>query len=105
VAAAGAVPPPKPPLAAPAPAPSFDWESLVGVKLFSGIAGIALVLAAVFFLKYSVEHGWLRPLVRATLGLVTGTALLVICEMRVARGYVATANALHGAGIAILYST
>ena len=75
------------------------------MKLFSAIAGIALVLAAVFFLKYSVEHGWLSPTIRATIGLLTGTALLVICEMRVARGYVATANAMHGAGIAILYST
>jgi uncharacterized membrane protein len=75
------------------------------VKLFSAIAGIALVLAAVFFLKYSVEHGWLSPMVRATLGLVTGIALLVICELRVARNYAVTANAMHGAGIAILYAT
>src|SRR6266540_3332450 len=52
-----AAPPPPPPppaepaaAAAPVPAPArpFDWESLVGVKLFSWIAGIALVLAAVF---------------------------------------------------------
>src|SRR6266849_1193372 len=100
-----APPPPAAPPPPPRPARSFDWESLVGVKLFSAIAGIALVLAAVFFLKYSVEHGWLSPIVRATLGLLTGTALLVICEMRVARGYTATVNALHGAGIAILYST
>jgi uncharacterized membrane protein len=100
--------PPEPPIAAapaPVPARTFDWESIVGVKLFSWIAGIALVLAAVFFLKYSVEHGWLSPTIRATLGLITGTALLVVCELRVARNYYATANALHGAGIAILYST
>lgn len=96
-------PPPPPPVAV--PPRSFDWESLVGVKLFSWIAGVALVLAAVFFLKYSVDHGWLSPIVRATLGLVTGTALLVVCEMRVARDYTWTANAMHGAGIAILYAT
>ncbi|HVS30463.1 MAG TPA: DUF2339 domain-containing protein [Thermoanaerobaculia bacterium] len=100
-------PQPPPPPAAPAPpaARPFDWESLVGVKLFSWIAGIALVLAAVFFLKYSVEHGWLSPTVRATLGLVTGAALLIVCELRVARNYVFTVNALDGAGIAILYAT
>jgi uncharacterized membrane protein len=104
-------PPPRPTRPAPAapaakpPNPAFDWESLVGVKLFSWIAGIALVLAAVFFLKYSVEHGWLSPTVRATLGILTGTALLVICELRIARGYTFTANAMHGAGIAILYAT
>jgi hypothetical protein len=102
-------PPPPPPPSAPSPAPrlpwSFDWENLVGIKLFSWIAGIALVLAAVFFLKHSVEHGWLSPTIRATLGLISGAGLLVICELRVARNYKITANALHGAGIAILYAT
>ena len=97
-------PPPQPPPPA-RPAFAFDWENLVGVKLFSWIAGVALVLAAVFFLKYSVEHGFLSPTIRATLGILTGTALLVICEMRVARDYKFTANAMHGAGIAILYAT
>src|SRR5438128_5054391 len=55
-----APPPPPPPPKAPARLRQpFDWESLIGVKLFSWIAGVALVLAAIFFLKYSVEHGWL----------------------------------------------
>ncbi|MDP9362334.1 MAG: DUF2339 domain-containing protein, partial [Acidobacteriota bacterium] len=83
----------------------FDWESLIGVKLFSWIAGIALVLAALFFLSYSVEHGWLSPPVRASIGLLTGVALLVACELRVARNYAFTASAMDGAGIAILYAT
>lgn len=99
------VPPPPPPPRPAKPAFAFDWENLVGIKLFSWIAGIALVLAAVFFLKYSVEHGWLSPTIRATMGILTGAALLVICELRVARGYAFTANAMHGAGIAILYAT
>ncbi|HEX7421341.1 MAG TPA: DUF2339 domain-containing protein, partial [Thermoanaerobaculia bacterium] len=98
------VPPPPPPRPAKVK-PAFDWESLVGVKLFSWIAGVALVLAAVFFLKYSVEHGWLSPTIRATLGIITGVTLLVVCELKVARGYETTANSLHGAGIAILYAT
>ncbi|HEX7150492.1 MAG TPA: DUF2339 domain-containing protein [Thermoanaerobaculia bacterium] len=104
-----APPPPRPRAAAPQPpaarAWSIDWESLVGVKLFSWIAGIALVLAAVFFLKHSVEQGWVNPPVRAAIGLITGVVLLVICEMRIARDYKFTANAMHGAGIAILYAT
>jgi hypothetical protein len=107
--------PPAPPFLAPTPPPRrrspapprkpFDWEKLVGVNLFSWIAGIALVLAAVFFLKYSVEHGWLSPTVRATLGLITGATLLIVCELRVARSYTTTANAMDAAGIAILYAT
>jgi uncharacterized membrane protein len=99
-------PPPPPPIRPPAaPAKAFDWENLVGIKLFSWIAGISLVLAAVFFLKYSVEHGWLSPTIRATFGILTGTGLLLLCELKVARDYKFTANALHGAGIAILYAT
>jgi len=107
-------PPPPPPTPRPPIPPllrlptinaAFDWESLVGVKLFSWIAGIALVLAAVFLFKYSVEHGWLRPAIRAGFGLITGITLLIVCELRVARNYRFTANAMHGAGIAILYAT
>jgi hypothetical protein len=104
------VDPPPPPAPPPAPTPSrpslnVDWENLVGIKLFSWIAGIALVLAAVFLFKYSVDHGWLRPAIRATFGLLTGVGLLVVCEMRIARNYRFTANAMDGAGIAILYAT
>jgi uncharacterized membrane protein len=103
-------PPPPPPIPHTArptlpPRKPFDWESLIGVKLFSWIAGIALVLAALFFLSYSVEHGWLNPTVRASLGLATGIILLLVCELRVARNYSFTANAMDGAGIAILYAT
>src|SRR5438105_14882462 len=99
------VPEPIAPPPPPNPRKPFDWESLIGVKLFSWIAGIALVLAALFFLSYSVEHGWLSPPVRASLGLATGILLLLICELRVARDYSFTANAMDGAGIAILYAT
>ncbi len=94
------LPPPQPPIWQ-----RFDWESFVGVKLFSWVAGIALVVAAIYFLKYSVEHGWVSPPIRAAIGLITGSALLVICELRIARGYKFTANAMLGAGIAILYAT
>ena len=98
-------PPPFPPTPPKPPRPPFDWESLVGVKLFSAIAGVALVLAAVFFLREAARQGWLSPAVRAAIGLITGVGLLVVCELRVARNYRITANAMHGAGIAILYAT
>jgi uncharacterized membrane protein len=121
-----APPPPIAPIPPPAPAPpppihaaapdnrqpitdnkpkGIDWENLVGIKLFSWIAGIALVLAAVFLFKYSIDHGWLRPAVRATMGMIAGVGLLLACELRVARNYRFTANAMDGAGIAILYAT
>ena len=105
-------PPPLPPrgpdrrASAPVPPkPSFDWEKLIGVKLFSWIASAALALAAVFFLRYSMDHGWLRPEIRMGIGLVLGVALLIVCELKVARRYSVTANAMDAAGIAILFAT
>ncbi len=99
-------PPPTRPASAGAQPPSgFDFESLLGVKLFSAVAGIALVLAAIFFLKYSVEHGWLQPPVRVLIGTGVGVSLLVICELKAARRYPITANALDAAAIAVLFST
>jgi hypothetical protein len=85
--------------------PAFDWENLIGVKLFSGIAGVALVLAAIFFLRYSIEHGWLQPPVRVLIGIAVAVALLVVCELKAARRYPVTANALDAAAIAILFAT
>jgi hypothetical protein len=82
-----------------------DWEGFVGVRLFSWIAAVFLVIGAVFFLRYSIERGWLSAPVRMALGLLVGTGLLVLCEWKAARRYAVTANALDGAGIAILFST
>ena len=95
-----------PPVADVAPLrPAFDWESLVGVKLFSAVAGISLVLAAVFFLRYSIESGWLQPPVRVTIGVIVAVGLLIVCERKAARRYPVTANALDAAAVAILFST
>jgi uncharacterized membrane protein len=98
-------PQPPPPTIPPAAKPAFDWEGLVGVKLFSWIAGIALALAGVFFLRYSIESGWLQPPVRMAIGLLVGIALLVVCELKMARKYAVTANAMDAAGVVILFST
>ncbi|HJZ71997.1 MAG TPA: DUF2339 domain-containing protein [Vicinamibacterales bacterium] len=103
------VAPPPPPLPPPPPRPParepFDWERVVGVKMFSAVAGVALVLAAVFFLRYSIDHGWLAPPVRVAIGVLVGIGLLIACELRAARKYPVTANALDAAAIAILFST
>jgi len=103
--------PPGPPVQRPAPpappseAGGFDWESLVGVRLFSAVAGIALVFAAIFFLRYSIERGWLQPPVRVAIGVILGVGLLVVCERRAARRYPITANALDAAAVGVLFAT
>lgn len=101
-------PPHHPPPATPDPAPSLephDFESLVGVRLFSAIAAIALVLAGIFFLRYSIDRGWLSPPVRVAIGVSVSLMLLGICELKAARRYWITANAMDAAAITILFST
>ncbi len=94
---------------APAPAvpskPAFDVERFVGVKLFSWMAAILLVLAAMFAIKISIDQGWITAPVRMWMGFAVGIGLIILCEMKVARRYRITANAFDGAGIAILYAT
>ena len=100
--------PPGPPPPPPGPPPadrSFDWESLIGIRMFSYIAGIALLVAAVAFLRYSIDHGWLRPAVRMSIGTLAGMGLLAGCENRRAQAYAVTAQSLTAAGIATLFST
>jgi uncharacterized membrane protein len=92
-------------VAPPPPKPPFDWENLIGVRLFSWMAGIMLAIAAILFLRYSIQHGWLGAPVRMAIGILTGAGLLVVCELKVARRYAVTANAMDAAGIAILFAT
>ncbi len=96
-----------PPVAPPAAAREtrVDWESFVGVKLFSWIAGIFLTIGAVLFLRYSIDRGWLSPPVQMAIGLLAGIGLLLACELEAARRYAVTANALDAAGLAILFAT
>ena len=100
-------PPPAPPRpAAPEPAPpkrSFDWEALIGVKLFAIVASFALFLAGGFFVSYSMEHGWLTPTIQFAIGIVAGVTCLVLGELKGSRRYAWTADALDAAGIALLY--
>ena len=113
--------PPRPVPSTPSPSPSparapapprrprldvkIDWERFVGVKLYSWLAGIAVVIAAVSFLRYSIDHGWLGAPVRMAIGLVTGVLLVVGCETKRARRYAPTAQALAAGGVATLFST
>ncbi len=97
--------PPQPPFHRPPQKQRFDWEGLIGVKVFSWISGIALLIAAIYFLAYSMDRGWLQPPVRMAIGVLVGLALLVLCEVKAARKYPVTANAMDAAAVAILFAT
>jgi len=84
------------------------FERLVAGKLLIWLGGIALVLAAVFLIRYSIEIGLVTPAARMIAAAVFGFALLGAGEYARA-GRLADepriAQALAGAGIAVLYAT
>ncbi len=64
------------PAASPPRRPPVKLEELLSTRLFVYIGAIALALAGVYLVKYSIDQGYLKPAVRVTLGLIFGAALL-----------------------------
>ncbi len=101
-------PPSEPAETAPA-APRPTFEQQFGVRLPVWLGGAALALAGFFLVKVSIERGWLSPSVRVVLGLAFGAWLLYAAGwMRRKDGTpnaLRIAQALSGAGIAVLYAS
>jgi uncharacterized membrane protein len=109
-AALAEVPDAPAPLERPAREPMrIGFETLAGGKLPIWIGGAALVLAAFFLVRYSIENGLLGPAARTIIAGLFGMALVAASE--VARRLPATRDdprigqVLAGAGIASLYGT
>src|SRR5436305_3672271 len=71
-----ASPPPPPPAARP-PRQSIDLEELLGGRVLGWVGGLAVVLAAVFFLVMAVHNGWIDQPTRVVLAFLAATALLL----------------------------
>lgn len=105
-----APPPPDPPKPQPAPEEHETFgalfERLVAGKLLIWLGGVALVVAAVYLIRYSIELGLVTPQLRMIAAALFGLALLGAGEA--ARWKMADdpriAQALVGAGIAVLYA-
>jgi len=96
--------PARPPAPPPPAAPAFDWESLLGVRGAAWVGGIAVVVSAILFLKFAIDRNLITPELRIALLVFVGVGGLVGAELSLRRGYAVTANAVSGAGIAILYA-
>ena len=106
-----------PPIVAPRPKLSERWgaptsedgigsaERFIGIKLFGWGGGLAILLAAAFFLKLAFDRGWISPEVRIAMGAAAGLALLLGGEILVRRDLRGVAAAVAGSGIAILTLT
>ena len=95
-------PPPTPPPAR--PALKINWEQWIGVRGAAVAGAVVAALAGILFLKYSIEKGLLPPVVRVTMGYLSGTAILMLAQWVRRNRYKPTADALAGAGVVILYA-
>ncbi|MEO8189924.1 MAG: DUF2339 domain-containing protein [Acidobacteriota bacterium] len=93
-----------PPLPPRAPRPPFDWESLISVRLFAWLGGIALFIGMGLFLQYSIQHNLIPPLWRVVIALLVGAAALAGGDFLRTRGDMA-GQATSGAGVGILYAS
>jgi len=84
------------------------FERWVAGRLLIWLGGVALVLSAVFLIRYSIEIGLITPAARMAGAGIFGLALIAAGEWA-RRGRFADdpriAQALVGAGIAVLYAT
>lgn len=95
---------------APGKAPfAYFFENLVGGRLLIWVGGVALVVAAVFLIRYSIEIGLITPEMRMIAAALFGTALLALGEWAHVSKRLADdkriSQALVGAGLAVLYAT
>jgi len=82
-------------------------ELNLATKLPVWVGSVSLIFAAFFLVKYSIEYGWLGPMVRVAIGGVFSGALLVVGCFISVRQHVANAErisqGLIGAGLVGLY--
>ena len=105
--------PPQPPLPPePEDAPETLgglFERFVGGRLLVWAGGLALAVAGIFLVRYSIEIGLITPPIRMLVAAAFGLILLAAAEVARSRpsGVIdpRTGQALAGAGILVLYAT
>ena len=88
--------------------PDIDFEELFGRRLPIWLGGIALAVAGVFLVRWSIERGLLSAGVRVAIAFAFGIALLVGAEVAYRKEErlrdPRVRQALAGAGLATLYA-
>src|SRR5436190_6289821 len=88
------------------PRAPFDIEELLGGRVLAWVGGIAVVLAAVFFLVMAVHNGWIDEPTRVVLAFLGSTALLGAgVWLYEAKGRTQAALATVAAALAALYAS
>ena len=88
----------------PVPRPSVEWERWIGVRGAAALGAAVLVVAALYFFKYSIDQGLISPRLRVATGVVVGLGCLVASDRTRRSNHLVLANWLAGAGVAVLYT-
>jgi uncharacterized membrane protein len=80
-----------------------SWEFAVATTWLLRLAVIIFVIGIGFFLKYSIDHGFLGPHARVVLSTFTGLAMLAIGTRLLGKAYHLLGQGLLGGGFAVLY--
>jgi uncharacterized membrane protein len=90
----------------PEPTPPLDLEELLGGRILGWVGGIAVAIAAVFFVVMAVRNGWIGEAARMELAFAASTALTGFgIWLYERRGQTQAALATVAAGIAALFAS
>jgi uncharacterized membrane protein len=88
----------------PKPEPKRDLEELLGGRVLGLVGGVAVVIAAVFFVVMAVRNGWIGEAARMELAFAASAALVGLgIWLYERRGQTQAALATVAAGLAALY--
>jgi len=84
--------------------PGVSTEYAVATNWLVRIGVVIVVIGVIFFLDYTSTRGWLGPMGKVAISLLTGSALLAVGIRLLGRRYHLIAQGLLGAGLAVWYA-
>jgi uncharacterized membrane protein len=88
----------------PAPAPRLDLEQRIGARWSTWVGAVAILFAASFFVKWSIENDLIGPRARLGLGLSSGITLLAAgLALHRRRDVPYLSEGLSGLGLGLCY--
>ena len=80
-----------------------SWEFAVATTWLLRLAVVIFVTGVGFFLKYSIDHGFIGPHARVLLSTLTGLVMLGVGTRLLGKAYHLLGQGLLGGGFAVLY--